>query len=87
MIIAAGENPAFAREVLDRQEGKVAQEIIAIDGNRLIEQLEAARQRVLQAKTPQATIEGVCANSPNPLETDTKYRHQATQAIDSIDLS
>ena len=86
MIIAAGENPAFAREVLDRTEGKVAQELIQIDGNRLIEQLEAARQRVLQAKTPQATIEGVCVNSPNPLETDTKYRHQATQAIDSIDL-
>lgn len=32
---------------LDRTEGKVAQELITLDGNKLIEQLEAARQRVL----------------------------------------
>mgnify|MGYP006957738434 FL=1 len=58
----ASADTAAAKEIMDRTEGKVAQELIQIDGNRLIEQLEAARQRVLQAKqpaqAPQNAIEG-----------------------------
>lgn len=53
---------AASREIMDRTEGKVMQEIMNTDGNRLIEQLEAARQRVLahdnRITVSQQVIEG-----------------------------
>lgn len=52
MVVAGAENPAFAKEVLDRTEGKVAQEVIAYNGNELVKQLEAGRERLLNARQP-----------------------------------
>lgn len=55
MKACEGDIPA-AKEVMDRTEGKVVDVVMAVDGNRLIEQLEAGRQRVLAGYQPQQMV-------------------------------
>lgn len=59
MILAAVEegNSGLFTHILDRTEGKVADVSIQVDGNKIIEALEAGRQRVLAAYN-QDTVDG-----------------------------
>ena len=56
MVVEASKNPSFLREVLDRTEGKVAERIEHLDLNKMVEQLEAARRRVLTGSGPQDVV-------------------------------
>jgi hypothetical protein len=58
IIVSAAENPAFARELLDRTEGKVADVVVSGSFNDLVRTLEAGRARLLAARQPQQVIEG-----------------------------
>jgi len=58
MVVAGAENPAFAKEVLDRTEGKVADKLITVDMNDMVRQLEAARQRVLNRDPQHLVVDG-----------------------------
>ena len=56
-ILMAGEgNASFMQQLWDREDGKVADVLLSVDGNRLIEQLEAGRQRVLASYQPQQMV-------------------------------
>lgn len=75
MVIEATKNPSFAMHILDRTEGKVADRLELVDLNKLVEQLEASRQRVISATTqpPDIVVEGeiVVAEDPHPEPTST----------------
>lgn len=62
LLKAASGDTQATESLMNRTEGKVADKIISLDGNRLIEQLEAARQRVLshdnRITVSQQVIEG-----------------------------
>lgn len=55
----------LTKELLNRSEGKVPDKLITVDGSKLIEQLEAGRQRVLSAY--QAAVEGEFAQEVKTL--------------------
>lgn len=79
MILAAVEegNSGLFTHILDRTEGKVAQELITLDGNRLIEQLEAGRQRVLAAYN-QDTVDGEVVSA----QLDTEHALDQQSSVD-----
>lgn len=58
MILAAVEegNSGLFTHILERTEGKVAQEVITYNGNELVKQLEAGRERLLQSRAPQQLV-------------------------------
>jgi hypothetical protein len=60
MILAAVEdgNSGLFTHILDRTEGKVADKLITVDLNDMVRQLEAGRERLLQARQPQQLVVG-----------------------------
>lgn len=77
-LLRALDETAAAREVMDRTEGKVADVHIQVDGNQLIEALEAGRERLLQARNANiSTVDGEVVSrqlmSPeiSPVDSDT----------------
>ena len=82
MIVQAVENPAFAREVLDRSEGKVAEVLISGSFDDLIKSLEAGRARLLQ---PQAAIEGELASLPIGVDSASPTPEESHPVTDSTE--
>jgi hypothetical protein len=78
-ILMAGEgNASFMQQLWDREDGKVADVLLSVDGNKLIDQLEAGRQRVLASYQPQQlVVEGETVDvdkttvASSPIDTDT----------------
>ena len=76
-ILLAGEgNSAMLQQVWDRRDGKVADRLELVDLNKLVEQLEASRQRVISATSePQpVVVEGEIVEpedaQPEPISTE-----------------
>lgn len=61
------------KELMDRTEGKVADRVEHLDVNRMVEQLEAARQRALNATLPLRIAEG--AIEGQVLDSDSHLTH------------
>ena len=79
-ILLAGEgNSAMLQQVWDRRDGKVADRLELVDLNKLVEQLEASRQRVISATTqpPDVVVDGeivaeqVMSTNVTPTDSDT----------------
>ena len=66
IIVSAADNPAFARELLDRSEGKVPDVLVSGSFDDLVRALESGRERLLAARQPQQAIEGEIV-TPQPV--------------------
>ena len=75
-LVEADKNPAMATHILDRTEGKVADRLELVDLNKLVEQLEASRQRVISATSEPlpVVVEGEIVEpedaQPEPISTE-----------------
>ena len=80
MIAEAPKNPAVLRELLDRTEGKVADIVLTGNLGEIIKALEAGRQRLIEAKTPQdVVVEGEIVTPEDPLPGPTSTESDTTK--------